>query len=167
MPRLRYVAVVPVLSALLAAAGCGGGSTAGNSSSASSSISNSGSSSAAATTTPSGTTPTDRAAAVAQIKAAYRKFFSANAHTAGKYLQDGKTLGKSFGTLQKLAAGAKITAAVRSVTFPSPTLATVHYSLAIGGHVVLGDPTTGLATGQAVKVGNRWVVAKPTFCGLA
>lgn len=157
MARIRYVAVVPMLTAVLALAGCGGGSGGSNSSSRPNS--------SPAVTSSSATTrnaPADKAAATAQIKAAYRKFFSANAHTAGKYLEDGQTLGRSFGALQKLASGATIKANVKTVTFTSPSSAQVTYALAVGGHPVFGS-----APGQAVLVGGHWVVAKATFCGLA
>src|SRR5579875_2713281 len=113
MRIIRYATVGFALIAATSLAACGGSSSPPSSQSTSTSTSTSTSSSTGAST--SASAPDDKVAATAQIKAAYRSFFGANAMTAVHYVEDGPALEKSFGALQKLAGGARITAKVKKV----------------------------------------------------
>lgn len=155
MRGIRYVAVGTSLVASLALAACGGGG-----SNVKTNSSNSGSSSANSPS-PSGTAPANPAAATAEIKKLYGTFFSASPAKAATLLEDGSHLGKAIKVANKLANGGTESGKAKKVTFTGPTSAQVLYALSINHHVVLPN-----ATGKAVLVNGKWVVAKTTFCGL-
>lgn len=80
--------------------------------------------------------------------------------TSVTLLQDGSQLGAAITAAAKFAKSQHLTekAKVTKVDFTSPTTATVTYAL-------VGTPLTN-ATGEAVLVNGKWLVAKNTFCGL-
>lgn len=156
MTGIRYVALGTSLVASLALAACGG--SGGNNVTTNSS--NSGPASQSSPT-PSGTAPANPAAAKAEIKHLYATFFSASPAKAAALLEDGSQLGKAIKVASKLANGGTESGKAKKVTFTGPTSAQVRYALSINHHVVLAN-----ATGQAVLVNGKWVVAKTTFCGL-
>lgn len=157
MRGIQYVAVGSSLVASLALAGCGGSS--GNTSTKSSN--SAASSNSANSSSTSGNAPANPAAATAQIKHLYGTFFSAKPSKAATLLQDGSHLGKAIKLAAKLANGGTESGKAKKVTFVDPKTAQVVYQLAVNHHVVLPN-----ATGQAVLVNGKWVVAKATFCGL-
>ena len=115
------------------------------------------------TETSTATAPADAAAATAQIKQNWEKFFDPNTSVTDKekYLQNGTALAP---LLKGFAADPRIhqvSATVSNVSFTSPTSATVTYSLSLQGNVV--EPN---ATGKAVLEDGTWKVADSTLCGL-
>jgi hypothetical protein len=141
---LRRTAVVAVL--LLAAAGCGG-------------------SSGEKAATPRSAAPTVDAAAAdrAAITAAWEGFFTAGGSVASHaaLLQDGAKFTAELTAAAKDPAAANLSAKVTNVVVTGTTAAVTYDLLGAGGAVLLGG-----STGEAVKVGGRWVVSKKTYCQL-
>jgi hypothetical protein len=147
------------LSLLFAIAGC------------SSSSSGSGPAPTAPATTPSSSAPVGAvgtagiAAAKAQITKNWAIFFkSATPHsTAVTLLEDGNTLGPAVADAAKIAkvSGTKESAKVTKITFPTPTTATVIYTLFGNGTALLKN-----SDGAAVFDNGTWKVSKITFCTL-
>ncbi|ACU72255.1 conserved hypothetical protein [Catenulispora acidiphila DSM 44928] len=174
----RTLAAGVAVAALMAVSACGGGSskpssatsntttatTATTAPSTTASPSTSPSSSESSSPATSGASaPADPAAAEAQIKQNWQLFFDPKTAVADKekYLQNGAVLAP---LLQAFAADPRVgqvSSTVSSVSFTSPTTATVTYSLSLQGTVV--EPN---ATGKAVLQDGTWKVADTTLCGL-
>jgi hypothetical protein len=142
MPLRRTLAVLAVTAAL---AGCGGSS--GGS---------------AAPPSPSPTVDTV-AADKAAVTATWEGFFDGSApvdsHIA--LLEDGAKFRPELTAQAKDPTNAPLRAKVTDVVV-SGTSATVTYDLTSKGGVVL----LGGSTGEAVKVGGKWLVSKKTYCAL-
>ena len=147
MKRLAALALVLVS---VTAAGCGSSSSGG---------------SAPSSGGASADTAAGKTAATTQITAVWTTFFNAATPdaTALSDLEDGSTLQQAFAIGRKAAKKQQIveSAKVKKVDFTSPTAATVTYDLLSSGSPVLSD-----ATGDALLVNGKWVVAKHTFCQL-
>ena len=118
-----------------------------------------------ATTTgsPGGGAPSDAAAAEAQIKQNWEKFFDPATPLSGKaaLLENGDKL---MPLLESFSADPRVNqvkAQVTKVEFQSPTSATVTYTLSLNGTVV--EPN---ATGKAVLQDGTWKVSDASLCGL-
>ncbi|MFI5527667.1 hypothetical protein ACIA8O_03820 [Kitasatospora sp. NPDC051853] len=118
-----------------------------------------------ATTTATGaaTAPADEAAARAQVKQNFEKFFSPSTDLTAKaaLLQNGEQM---LPVLQGFAQDPRVgqvQAAVDKVAFTSPTAADVTYALSLQGTVVAPD-----AAGKAVLENGTWKVSTATLCGL-
>jgi hypothetical protein len=148
------------LSALFVVAGCGGGSSGGGTP-----TSPAASAAASPTSQPQATDAASKATATADIKTTYSTFFKSATPqaTAVSLLEDGSTLGPAVADAAKIAKKDKTaeSAVVLSVTFTSPTTATVIYNL-LGN----GKPLLAKADGNAVLQDGNWKVAKNTFCTL-
>jgi hypothetical protein len=118
---------------------------------------------ASASPSPSGTAPSDQAAATAQITQNWEKFFSPTTPLADKaaLLQNGSQLSGALQGFSHDPRVSQVQAKVSSVSFTSATTATVTYSLSLQGQTVLPN-----ATGQAVLQNGTWVVADTTLCSL-
>lgn len=147
---MRRPAAASLLFVIIAAAGCGSSSSGG---------------SAPSSTGASADTAAGKAAATTQITAVWTAFFNAATPDAtalsdledGSSLQQAFTIGRTAAKQQKIVESSK----VKSVSFTSPTTATVTYDLLSHGSVVLPG-----ATGDALLVNGKWVVSKHTFCTL-
>ena len=107
----------------------------------------------------------DEAAAQAQVKANWEKFWSPAGTTAEHtaLLENGSAYAKAIEAQLKnpLARSAKTTVTKVAID-PSHTTATVTYNIAISGANVI----TG-GEGQAIFQDGTWKVSKNTFCELA
>jgi hypothetical protein len=107
--------------------------------------------------------PFNTASATTAVTTVWTNFFSKNTPIAQKeaLLQNG---GAMSSTVQAFASNPMVgqtTAAVQSVTFPSPTKADVTYSISLNGHVVENS-----MSGVAVYQNGKWLVSDVTLCGL-
>lgn len=145
-----------LLGAVLLLSGCGGGDD--EQAAPGTSPSSAASSAAAAAG------PADAAAAEAEVKAAWEGFFDGAAPATGKaaLIERAADLAPALQLAGADPNAAKVTAAVKSVSFTSPTEAMVTYDLASAGTVVLPD-----AQGKAVLEAGAWKVSAQTFCQLA
>ncbi len=141
----------------LGAAACGGGSS--KSATTSTSTASSTTSSAPAT----GPAPKDQAAAKAAIIKDWETFFagSSGVDTKVSLLQNGSQYRAAIqaGSANPLASST--TAKVATVTFTSPTSATVTYDIESGGKVLLSNQR-----GTALLVNGTWLVSDTAFCSL-
>lgn len=169
----RTLAAGVAVAALMAVSACGGGSSTPSSATSNTTTATTAPSttSTTSTTSPPSTSqstsgasaPADPAAATAEIKQNWQLFFDPKTAVADKekYLQNGAVLAP---LLQAFAADPRVgqvSSTVSSVSFTSPTTATVTYSLSLQGTVV--EPN---ATGKAVLQDGTWKVADTTLCGL-
>ena len=149
-----------VLVAVLAAA-CGGGSSGGGNTQPSTAPSSGTSTTPAATAT----APADPAAAKAEIKKVWVKFFnsSTNQGVAKGLLEDGANLGAALRLAQKEDKQTNLDrrAKVKLINFFDATTANVTWILYNGTTKVLDN-----ASGQAKLVDGHWLVSKVTFCTL-
>ena len=154
-PRAAALALV----ALLAAA-CGGSSSGGGTPPSSAPSSQT-------STTPSAaaTAPADPAAARAEIKKVWVKFFnsSTNQTVAKGLLEDGDQLGAALKLAKKEDRQTHLDrrAKVKVIKFFDATTANVTWVLYNGTTPLLNN-----ASGQAKLVGSDWKVSKLTFCTL-
>jgi hypothetical protein len=157
-PSLKAAALV--LVAVLAAA-CGGGSSGAGTTEPSSAPSSD------TSTTPAASTdaPADPAAAKAEIKRVWVKFFNSSTdQTIAKgLLEDGDNLGAALKLAQKEDKQTNLDrrAKVKLIKFFDATTANVTWILYNGTTPVLDN-----ASGQAKFVDGQWKVSKLTFCTL-
>jgi hypothetical protein len=156
MNRLRLVA--PALALTAFAAACSSGSSGGK---------------AALNTPPSSTPPTtstatapaDEAAAKAEIKANWTKFYAyrTKAAVAATLLEDGDQMGGAlaFARQEQAQTHIKQNVKVKVITFTDATHANVTYALLNGKTALLPN-----ASGVAVLVDGKWKVSKTSFCTL-
>ena len=126
------------------------------------SSSSSPSSSAPASSAPASSAPaSDNAAAAAEIKANWEKFFNASTPTSQRValLQNGSAFAGAISGLSHLVSG--LGATVTSVTVTSPTTAIVKYTLTASGSTLLSGET-----GTAVYVNGSWKVGDASLCAL-
>ncbi|MDQ1039628.1 hypothetical protein QFZ75_006044 [Streptomyces sp. V3I8] len=112
---------------------------------------------------PSASAPDDPAAAEAEIKKNWKKFFDPDVPTKEKQavLENGDAMGqvlKSFGGDER---GGQVEATVGEVAFTSPADADVTYTLTLKGATVMPD-----AAGTSVEQDGTWKVSVKTLCGL-
>ncbi|WP_194892939.1 hypothetical protein [Catenulispora pinisilvae] len=177
--RTRLIRTGTTLAvAALLAAGCSssksspsasGSSTSTGSSSGSSAPSSSTSTSAASSSSssaPAGGQPSDPAAATQQVKDAYNKFFDNTISTATKasMVQNAAKVQALLTALAAAAGGEKSSIQVNTVTFDSPTHATVDFAILLNG-----QPALPHAGGDAVydASSGNWQVSDTTLCKLA
>ena len=157
MIRLRLVAPALVLTALVSACGGGssGGTTAGNT---------------PPPTTPgtpqaTSTAPADEAAAKAEIKANWTKFYAykTTPAQAAALLEDGDQMSGAlaFARREQAQTHIKQNVKVKVITFTDATHANVTYALLNGK-----TPLLPAASGVAVLVDGTWKVSKTSFCTL-
>jgi hypothetical protein len=149
-----------ILVAVFAAA-CGGGSSGG----AAAQPSDEPSSASSTTPAAAATAPADPAAAKAEIKRVWVKFFnsSTNQTVAKGLLEDGDNLGAALKLAQKEDKQTNLDrrAKVKIIKFFDATTANVTWVLYNGTTPVLDN-----ASGQAKFVDGQWKVSKLTFCTL-
>ena len=118
-------------------------------------------SSAPASSAPASAPTSDNAAAAAEIKANWEKFFNASTPTSQRValLQNGSAFAGAISGLSHLVSG--LGATVTSVTVTSPTMAVVKYNLTASGSTLLSGET-----GTAVYENGTWKVADASLCGL-
>jgi hypothetical protein len=152
---MKKLSAVIVVSAIALAAGCSSSSSSGNSTPTSPPTS----------ANPEATDAASKAAATTQIKQNWATFFkSSTPHaTSVGLLQNGSGLGAAIAFAAHLAKtqGTKESATVKTVTFTSPTQASVKYVLYGNGTPLLPN-----ADGVAVLDNGTWKVSQATFCGL-
>ncbi|MEV7079359.1 hypothetical protein AB0N88_12550 [Streptomyces sp. NPDC093516] len=115
------------------------------------------------TTSAPATAPADRAAAEAEIRRNWQKFFDPKTSTEDKQavLENGDRMGpvlRAFGGDER---GGQVRAQVGKVEFTSATEATVTYTLTLQGATALPD-----ASGTAVEQQGAWKVSVKTLCSL-
>jgi len=103
-----------------------------------------------------------RNGATTQVTSAWVTFFKGSTPAATRIalLQNGSSLAAVLQAQSHSTFARGLAAKVTKVTITTPTTATVHYALLIGG-----APLTTL-TGQAVKVSGTCKVSLQSFCGL-
>ena len=118
-------------------------------------------SSAPASSAPASAPASDNAAAAAEIKANWEKFFNASTPTSQRValLQNGSAFAGAISGLSHLVSG--LGATVTSVTVTSPTTAIVKYNLTASGSTLLSGET-----GTAVYVNGSWKVGDASLCAL-
>lgn len=116
-----------------------------------------------APTSASASAPADPAAATAQIKADWKKFFDPATSTKDKQavLENGDRMGAVLKAFNGDKRGGQVQAEVQKVAFTSPTTATVVYSLTLNGATALPN-----ATGTSVQQDGTWKVSVNTLCAL-
>lgn len=108
-------------------------------------------------------TPSAVAAAQAQIKQSWVKFFSPSTSASAKMslLQNGKQFAPVINAQATSPLAKESSATVSAVKLTSPTTATVTYTVSLAGTAALKNQT-----GAAVKTGGTWQVADASFCQL-
>jgi hypothetical protein len=103
------------------------------------------------------------AAATAQIKANWAKFFApaTPASERVKLLQNGDKFASAISNFTKSPMAQGVSSTVTSVTVISPTQATVKYNIMAGGQTMASNQA-----GTAVLEGGTWKVGDKSFCGL-
>lgn len=167
-PRRRMVAaVVPLATAaLLLGAGC---SSSDNSDSATTTATTS--PAATGTSTSAAATPTETSAGAtpltaddeAAITTAFTDFFagSSSAETKLQHLQDSANFAQVVDAQAGSGLSTSTTASVSAITGTAPGVASVTYTIEMGGSPVLPDQT-----GVAVQEDGEWKVSASTFCDL-
>jgi hypothetical protein len=163
--RIMAPALGLALAATLAActssssSGAGGNSAPPSSSAPSSSAPSAPASSASSSSSSSG----NSAAAQAQIKANWEKFFSGNTSASEKIalLQNGAKFAAAIRALASSPLFGSASAKVKAVVVNSATSATVSYDILVGGTSALANQT-----GTAVYEGGKWKVGDVSFCQL-
>ncbi|MFJ5999989.1 hypothetical protein [Streptomyces sp. NPDC092370] len=115
------------------------------------------------TTSAPATAPADRAAAEAEIKQNWQRFFDPKTSTEEKQavLQNGDRMGPVLRAFSGDERGGQVQAKVTKVEFTSATEADVTYTLTLRGATALPD-----ASGSAVEQDGTWKVSAKTLCAL-
>jgi len=115
------------------------------------------------TTSAPATAPADPAAATAQIKANWKKFFDPASSTEDKQavLENGTKMGPVLKAFNGDKRGGQVQAEVTKVVFTKADKATVTYTLTLNGATALPD-----ASGTSVEQGGTWKVSVNTLCAL-
>ncbi|MFH9014244.1 hypothetical protein ACH4C6_23045 [Streptomyces sp. NPDC017943] len=115
------------------------------------------------TTSAPASAPADRAAAEAEIRQNWQKFFDPGTSTEDKQavLENGDRLGPVLRAFSGDERGGQVRAQVDKVEFTSATGADVTYTLTLKGATVLPD-----ASGSAVEQDGTWKVSARTLCAL-
>jgi hypothetical protein len=115
---------------------------------------------------PAGSAPTDEAAAKQQVTDLYTKYFDStvDASTKTDLVQNGAKMNALVAALAQAATTAKSSVKINSVSFTSPTHATVSFDILLNG-----TPALPNAQGQALldPASGKWQVADVTLCTLA
>ncbi|GAA2765654.1 hypothetical protein GCM10010103_46950 [Streptomyces paradoxus] len=115
------------------------------------------------TTSAPATAPADRAAAEAEIKQNWQKFFDPKTSTEEKQavLENGDRMGPVLQAFSGDERGGQVQAQVTKIEFTSATGANVTYTLTLKGATVLPD-----ASGSAVEQNGTWKLSAKTLCAL-
>jgi hypothetical protein len=115
------------------------------------------------TTRAPATAPAQPAAAEAEIKANWQKFFDPKTSLKDKQsvLENGDRMAPVLQAFSGDARGGQVQAKVTKVEFTSPTEANVTYTLTLKGATALPD-----ASGTAVEQDGTWKVSAKTLCAL-
>jgi hypothetical protein len=115
------------------------------------------------TTSAPATAPADRAAAEAEIRQNWQKFFDPKTSTEDKQavLENGDRMGPVLQAFSGDERGGQVRAQVTKVEFTSATEATVTYTLTLKGATALPD-----ASGTAVEQEGTWKVSVKALCSL-
>ena len=113
-----------------------------------------------------GSAPSDSAAATQQVTDLYTKYFDSTvpASTKTDLVQNGAKMNALVAALAQAATTAKSSVKVNSVSFTTPTHATVSFDILLNG-----TPALPNAQGQALldSASGKWQVADVTLCTLA
>jgi len=113
-----------------------------------------------------GNGPADSAAATQQVTDLYTKYFDStvDASTKTDLVQNGTKMNALVAALAQATTTSKSSVKVNTVTFSSPTHATVAFDILLNG-----TPALPNAQGQALldTASNKWQVADVTLCTLA
>lgn len=115
------------------------------------------------TTSAPASAPADRAAAEAEIRQNWQKFFDPKTSTEDKQavLENGDRMGPVLQAFSGDERGGQVQAKVTKVEFTSATGADVTYTLTLKGATALPD-----ASGSAVEQNGTWKVSAKTLCAL-
>ncbi|CAL9322317.1 hypothetical protein SUDANB51_01730 [Streptomyces sp. enrichment culture] len=115
------------------------------------------------TTSAPASAPADRAAAEAEIKQNWQKFFDPKTSAQDKVavLENGDRMAPVLEAFSGDARGGQVQAQVTKVEFTSATEADVTYTLTLKGATALPD-----ASGTAVEQDGTWKVSAKTLCAL-
>lgn len=115
------------------------------------------------TTSAPATAPADRAAAEAEIRQNWQKFFDPKTSTEEKQavLENGDRMGPVLQAFSGDERGGQVQAKVTKIEFTSATGADVTYTLTLKGATALPD-----ASGSAVEQDGTWKVSAKTLCAL-
>ncbi|KJK36159.1 membrane protein [Streptomyces variegatus] len=115
------------------------------------------------TTSAPASAPADRAAAEAEIRQNWQKFFDPKTSAEDKQavLENGDRMGPVLQAFSGDERGSQVQAKVTEVEFTSATGADVTYTLTLKGATALPD-----ASGSAVEQDGTWKVSAKTLCAL-
>lgn len=115
------------------------------------------------TTSAPASAPADRAAAEAEIRQNWQKFFDPKTSAEDKQavLENGDRMGPVLQAFSGDERGGQVQAKVTEVEFTSATGADVTYTLTLKGATALPD-----ASGSAVEQDGTWKVSAKTLCAL-
>lgn len=115
------------------------------------------------TTSAPASAPADRAAAEAEIRQNWQKFFDPKTSTEEKQavLENGDRMGPVLQAFSGDERGGQVQAKVTKVEFTSATEADVTYTLTLKGATALPD-----ASGSAMEQDGTWKVSAKTLCAL-
>lgn len=175
IPQRKSLAVgcVTLAVAALLTAGCSSSKstpqaapTGSSSSPAAATSSATGTSTDTGSSAPAGSAPSDTAAAAQQVTELYTKYFDSTvpASTKTDLVQNGAKMNALVAALAQAATTAKSSVKVNSVSFTTPTHATVSFDILLNGAPALPN-----AQGQALldSASGKWQVADVTLCTLA
>lgn len=156
---IRLHALAPALLVAALAAACGGGSSGGTQ------AQNTPPPTTVTTPASTSTAPADEAAAKAEIKANWTKFYAYQTKpaVAATLLEDGDQMSGAlaFARQEQAQTHIKQKVKVHLITFTDATHANVTYALLNGKTTLLPN-----ASGVAVLDGGTWKVSKASFCTL-
>jgi hypothetical protein len=157
-PKVHWSRVAPVLGLTLVAA-----LAACSSSSPSSTSPVSPPSSISATTGPASSGTGSSAAAIAEIRTNWEKFFNSSTSNSERLalLQNGSQFSSAIASFSSNPLASAVTSTVSAVTLTSPTQASVTYDL-----VVAGTTQASGQKGMSVLQDGVWKVGDAAFCGL-
>ncbi|MFI6854894.1 hypothetical protein [Streptomyces sp. NPDC050416] len=115
------------------------------------------------TTSAPASAPADRAAAEAEIRQNWQKFFDPKTSTQDKQaiLENGDRMGPVLQAFSGDERGGQVQATVTKIEFTSATEADVTYTLTLKGATALPD-----ASGTAVEQNGTWKLSAKTLCAL-
>lgn len=159
-PATRRTILVPALGLALAATAT---ATITACSSGSSPSSSPAATSAPATTSAPAASPTAAASgnATATVKANWEKFFAGTTSTATRVtmMENGQKFSSAMGALSVMGSASSVK--VTSVKLKSPTVASVKYTIYLGGQPMLSN-----VDGTAVYSHGKWLVSDTSVCQL-
>jgi hypothetical protein len=170
LPKAHRIRIAPVLGLILAAAisacsssSSGSASTPTTGTSATATAPATAATTAPASSTAGGSTAGGSAAAIAEIKTNWEKFFNSSTPNSERLalLENGSSFSSALSSFSANPLASTVSSKVDSVTLTSATRASVTYDL-----TAAGAPVASAQKGTSVLQDGTWKVGDDVFCGL-